>query len=125
MARGLAKHLEQIGSGGIVDASISNEDLANNAVSGTKVSLEFPVSYTGSPSVGNTVIQHGTATASDGLVTVSFGTAFGATPQVVITPSESGTLANQSYMTVAAGSFVMFGESGLTHSWIAIGSGRI
>lgn len=98
-----------------------------NGVSGTNVSLEYPVAYTGSPVVGNNAIQYGTANAAGiaNAVTVSFGKAFAAAPQVVV--SATGSVAVGLYVAgVSAGSFVFNGAgSNIAHSWFAMGSGRI
>ena len=117
MVDGLKSELGDIGA-------LSLED---NAASGTIVDATFGVISTGSGTLdyGNS-IQAGSAIASDGRVTVPFAISFAAAPIVVITPIESGTLGAASWVdNIGTGSFTFFGQSGLEHSWLAIGSGRV
>jgi len=105
--------------------TIVNSELATSACSGTKVSLEFPVLYTGSPVRGNNAVQYGVATStSNSGLSVAFGKAFALAPNVFLTPA-SGV---QPYTNgVSAGSFILIVPAGSNTivGYLAIGSGRI
>lgn len=99
-----------------------------NALSGTNVSLEYPVAYTGSPIVGNLAMQVGTATPADVALAIVFPKPFAAAPKVIVSPlASTGSIASQSYVsgTISTGSFMLMGGSNVAHTWLAIGSGRI
>lgn len=105
--------------------TIGNAELATSAASGTKVSLEYPVAYTGSPVRGNIATQYGSFTAvSDSGLAVSFGKAFAAAPTVFLT-TQSGATAYTA--GISAGSFIGIVPTGSATSvgYLAIGSGRI
>lgn len=124
MVRGLPKALDQIGTEGIVDASIATVDLADNAASGAVVDATFAVVHA-EGNAGQSV-QAGSTIASDVSVNVTFDTAFAGIPRVVLTPAQSGALATQSYIgSTETTGFIFNGQSGLAHNYIAIGSGRV
>jgi len=105
--------------------TIGNAELANNAASGTVVSKEYPVLYTGSPVVGNLAMQMGVFTAvSDSGLAVSFGKAFSAAPKLFLSTA-SGAQAYDG--GVSAGSFIGIVPAGSSTvvNYFAIGSGRI
>lgn len=115
---------ESIVESEIANASITNAKLGASACSGTKMSLEYSPVYTGSPIIGNNVIQYGSFTYSNATgLSVSFGKAFLATPTVILQPQVSGALWVLS--GCSAGSFMTYGTSGVTVGYMALGSGRI
>jgi hypothetical protein len=105
--------------------TVVNAELGTGACSGTKVSSEYPVMYTGSPIKGNTAMQYGSWTAtSDSGLTVVFAKPFAAAPKMII----GTTSGAQAYTSViGTGSFVGIVPAGsnTTISYLAIGSGRI
>lgn len=104
---------------------IGNAELANNACSGGKVSLEFGPIGTGSPIAFGRMAQAGTGTTSTGSVLwVVFGRAFAAAPLVVVSPA-GGTAGDLNGSPIAVGSFLCTSEvASSPFNWIAIGSGR-
>ena len=107
------------------DGTIGNAELAISACSGTRVSNEYPVAYTGSPAIGNLALQMNTVTAiSDSGLAVAFGKAFALAPKVFLTTGSGA----QSYTNgVSAGSFILIAPAGsrTVVDYFAIGSGRI
>ena len=107
-------------------ATVTNAYLGTAACSGTKVSAEYPVSYTGSPAYGGTAQQFGVGTIGAGSnVWVSYGRPFAAAPaSVVVTNTKS--FGGLQVGSIGAGSFYCAGETAAdTFNWIACGSGRI
>lgn len=115
----------------VAAGTVGNAELANNAASGTKVSLEYPVALgLGSPAIGNIAFQAGSsATTGGSQVWLVFPTAFAAAPQsVVVAPLNLASAAGNllTVGSVTAGSCLVQSEAASkTFSWFAIGSGRI
>jgi hypothetical protein len=99
-----------------------------NPISGTTVSLAFPVAYTGSPIIGNLAMQVGVATPADAVLAVIFPKPFAAAPKIFLSETAlTGSNASAAYTsgTVSTGSFMLYGGSNVPYNWLAIGSGRI
>lgn len=155
MVRGLAKALDQIGTEGIVDASIVAVDLATNAVTAAKISglavttakiaasavttAKLGASAASGAAVDATFavvhsegndgnsIQAGSSIASDVSVVVTFDNAFALEPRVILNYAVSGAFSGT---TLYIGStettgFIFNGQSGAAINYIAIGSGRV
>ena len=143
MADGLGNGLGQVGSTSIatgavgtaalLDGGVATADLADTSVTTAKLGAESVTAPkqafvgTGSPTGFGLSVQTGTVTASDVVVTASYGTAFAAAPILTFGIAESGALATAPGMAVgiAAGSFTFLGQSGLTYNYVAIGSGAL
>lgn len=143
MAKGLSYALGQIGSNDIADGTVIASELGTDAVTAIKISgLTITAAKigaaavtaakqsfigTGSPTGYGVSAQYGNVTASDVNVVGTFGTAFAAAPKVFLTSATSGAVATMGDYVVgtSAGSFVMFGQSGLSYTYLAIGSGSI
>ena len=97
----------------VVNASeVGNAELANNAASGIKVSLEYGVIATGSPVVYGLGTQVGAGSLGGGsAVWTVFGKPFAAAPRVIVTPvgPTARTSINVFAGSITAGSFFAFG----------------
>lgn len=108
-------------------SEIGNAEIANNAASGTKVTLEYPLLYGGSPIIGNWSAIMGTGTANTYTV---FAKSFAAAPApplgyIGVQASASG-LGQMVFPTnISTGSFLPSGGAAVAVLYLAVGSGRI
>jgi len=126
MVDGLSSELGEVGSPSILDAGVANVDLTDSAASGTKVDVAFAPVADNSGGKGNS-IQFGewdTNVARD--PTITFGTAFGAAPNVVVANSSGVGAMTCSVGTVSTVGFTLLASAvSLSGTWIAAGSGRV
>lgn len=118
MADGLSSALGDIGSESILDNSLSNADLANDAVSGAKIA-DGGIDY----SKITSAMQAGSnATGAGSEVWVEYPSTFASIPQSVVCTTKGDTSAKVSAGSIGAGSFIATSHdaASVNFSWLAV-----